>query len=85
MAGWQWIEYSGFDFVAVRDEYAQIYNFNEYAVHGRESITAAGLRYRFSEKSFLTAQLNWFDMNNGAVADRDYDVRQVMLLYSITF
>lgn len=85
LAGWQWIEYSGFDFVAVRDEYAQIYNFNEYAVHGRESITAAGLRYRFSEKSFLTAQLNWFDMNNGAVADKDYDVLQVMLLYSITF
>jgi hypothetical protein len=85
LAGWQLIEYTGFDFVAVRDQYAQIVYFNEYDVHGRESITAAGLRYRFSDKSFLTAQVNMFDMNNGKTVDRDYDIRQVMVLYSITF
>jgi len=85
LAGWQLIEYSGFDFVAQRDQYAQIINFTEYNVNGRESITAAGLRYRFSENSFLTTQVNLFDVNDGVTAERDYTLRQVMVLYSIKF
>jgi hypothetical protein len=85
LAGWQLIEYNGFDFIAQRDQYAQIINFNEYSVSGRESITAAGLRYRFSENSFLTTQVNLFDMNNGVTAERDHSLRQVMVLYSIKF
>jgi hypothetical protein len=46
---------------------------------------AAGLRYRFSEKSFLSAQVNMFDFDDADVNTAHYAVRQFMMLYQINF
>lgn len=85
IAGWQWIQYNGFDFTAVRDQYATIFNFNEYSVNGKEVMRAAGLRYRFSEKSFLSVQWNNFDVQDASLAQTNLVLDQFMLLYNIKF
>lgn len=85
IAGWQWIEYSGFDYTAVRDQYATIFNFNEYSVNGKEVMRAAGLRYRFSEKSFLSVQWNNFSVQDASLAQTNLVLDQFMLLYNIKF
>lgn len=85
IAGWQWVEYRGFDFTAVRNEYAEIFNFSEYSVNGKESMTAAGLRYRFSDKAFLSAQMNFFHTDDENVLTAHYQIQQFMLLYQINF
>ena len=85
IAGWQFIEYDGFDYTAVRNNYAEIFNFIEYNVKGKENMKAAGLRYRFSEKSFLSAQVNMFDFDDADVNTAHYAVRQFMMLYQINF
>jgi hypothetical protein len=85
LVGWQYIAYQGFDFTAVRNDYAEIFNFIEYDVDGKEIITAGGLRYRFGERAFLSAQVNLFDIQDQKQAANDYKVRQLMILYQINF
>ncbi|MEN9348850.1 MAG: hypothetical protein RLZZ77_2361 [Bacteroidota bacterium] len=85
LAGYQKVEYVGFDFVAVKDQYAQIYNFTEYSVDGSETMKAIGLRYRFGEKSHLSAQLNKYDVIDNTDSSVDYHINQLMLLYTLKF
>jgi hypothetical protein len=85
LVGWQQVNYNGFDFVSVKDEYASIFNFQEYSVNGKEIMQAAGLRYRFSEKSFLSAQWNTFNTQDATLASTSYKVDQFMLLYQMNF
>ena len=85
LAGYQVVEYSGFDFVAVKDQYAQIYNFSEYNVDGTEIMKAIGLRYRFGEKSHLSAQLNKYDVIDYTDKEVDYHINQIMVLYTLKF
>lgn len=85
MAGWQWIQYSGFDFVARKNTYGEIFNFNEYRVNGKENMMAIGLRYRFSENAFLTTQWNQYDINDATLNSTSYNVGQIMVLYQMNF
>jgi hypothetical protein len=85
LVGWQQVNYNGFDFVSIKDEYASIFNFQEYSVNGKEIMQAAGLRYRFSEKSFLSGQWNTFDTQDATLASTSYKVDQFMLLYQMNF
>jgi hypothetical protein len=85
LIGWQYIAYQGFDFTAVRNDYAEIFNFIEYDVDGKEVITAGGLRYRFGERAFLSAQVNLFDIQEQKQETNNYKVRQLMILYQINF
>ncbi len=85
MLGIQSVEYSGFDFRARLDEYSNVFNFDEMDVDGKESMFAGGLRYRFSEKSFLSAQMSKFDRNDYTEGSTSYSINQIMLLYQMTF
>jgi hypothetical protein len=46
---------------------------------------AGGLRYRFGEKSFLSAQWNKFDVSDKINSISNYKVNQFMLLYQMSF
>ena len=83
--GIQSVEYSGFDFAARVDEYSNVFNFTEFEADGKESMVAGGLRYRFSDKSFLSAQWSKFDMNDYTQRTTSYSINQIMLLYQMTF
>lgn len=85
LLGMQQLSYKGFDYTAVRNQYSQIYNFNEYKVDGAETLKAIGLRYRFSEKSFLSAQLNQFATNDALSTLPSYSIKQYMLLFQMKF
>jgi hypothetical protein len=85
MFGHQSIRYAGFDFTAVRNEYSEIVNFKEFNVDGTEQITAYGARYRFSEKTFISAQLNRFRTENKIDALPGYRINQFMLLFQLKF
>lgn len=83
--GYQSIQYKGFDYTAVRDNYSTIFNFNEYSVDGEESMLAYGARYRFSEKSSISAQMNRFKNKNAAGTLPPYQIDQFMLLFQMRF
>ena len=83
--GIQQLSYKGFDYTAVRNTYSEIFNFSEYRVDGNETLQAIGARYRFSEKTFLSAQLNQFQSKNALSSLPDYSIKQFMLLFQMKF
>jgi hypothetical protein len=85
MFGMQNLAYSGFDYTAVRDGYSVIYNFNEYKADGSEKMYSAGLRYRFSDKTFLSATYSLYESRGTFRSVPAYNLNQIMLLYSMKF
>ena len=85
MLGVQQIKFNGFDYTAVRNNFSQIYNFKEYQTNGNEFMKAAGLRYRFSDKSSLSVNLSNFKNTDAFDATQNYSIRQFMLLYQMNF
>lgn len=85
MFGFQQVTFKGFDYTAVRNNFSEIYNFKEYQTSGKEIMMAAGLRYRFSEKSSLSMNLSNFENKDVFDATQNYSVRQFMLLYQMNF
>jgi hypothetical protein len=85
MLGLQQITFNGFDYTAVRNNFSEIYNFREYQTDGKEFMQAAGVRYRFSDKSSLSMNLSNFKNTDAFDATQNYNVRQFMLLYQMNF
>lgn len=83
--GFQDITYKGFDYTSVRNTYSEIFNFNEYVTDGQETMLAYGARYRFSERSFLSAQVNRFQVKNALSTLSNYSINQFMLLFQMKF
>lgn len=85
MFGMQKLSYQGFDYTAVRNNFSEIFNFNEYEVDGEETMLAYGVRYRFSEKTFISAQMSRFNTQNKLSTLPAYDLNQFMLLFQMKF
>ncbi len=85
MLGLQQVAFNGFDYTAVRNNFSEIYNFREYQTDGKEFMQAAGVRYRFSDKSSLSMNLSNFKNTDAFDATQNYNVRQFMLLYQMNF
>jgi hypothetical protein len=85
MLGLQQIQFNGFDYTAVRNNFSEIYNFKEYQTNGKEFMQAAGVRYRFSDKSSLSMNLSNFKNTDAFDATQNYCIRQFMLLYQMNF
>jgi hypothetical protein len=85
MLGVQQVKFNGFDYTAVRNNFSEIYNFKEYQTDGNEYMQAAGVRYRFSDKSSLSANLASFKNTDAFDATQNYSIRQFMLLYQMNF
>ena len=85
--GFQQHSYLGFEFVNQTDKYDQIINFNEYVVDGSQQITGGGLRWNFSEKTYLMGQYNRFMQNNNLVGDvlPSYSINNFAFIYSMKF
>ncbi|MFM7729633.1 MAG: hypothetical protein ACKO6L_01200 [Flavobacteriales bacterium] len=84
MLGWMWLQAKGFDFLSQRALDEQVVTFQEWTVNTRQQIAAAGLRYTFNERSFLTVQYQQA-YHRSQEANNQYGLSQWMLLYQITF
>jgi hypothetical protein len=85
MFGLQQLQYKGFDFTAVRNSFSEIFNFNEYEVDGEENLLAFGARYRFSDKTFLSLQMNRFNTREATSSLPAYQMNQFMMLFQLKF
>lgn len=86
-AGLQQHKYSGFEFINQVNLYDEIINFTEYAVDGDQQMWGAGLRWNFSEKTYLMGQFNQFIRNNFNVLDvvPSYTINNFALIYTMKF
>jgi hypothetical protein len=85
LAGMQMIDYNGFDFMNVRDQFGTIFNFEEMKTDGSESLWALGIKHTFSARSFLSIQYYNFELKQNTTDGQNYNFGQWMLLYQIKF
>lgn len=85
MFGFQSLQYNGFDFMAIRNNYSEVINFEEYTADGSETVGALGLRYRFTEKIFLSGQASNLKVKDNTGEIPSYRIQQFMLLFQMSF
>jgi hypothetical protein len=81
----QGIYYQGFDFLPLRSDFDQVVFFNEFEVDGSEQMIGLGLRYDFSENDYLTIQWNNFKSENNFGDLPNYEINQLVFLFSMKF
>lgn len=81
----QGIYYEGFDFLPLRSDFDQVVFFNEFEVDGREQMLGLGIRYDFSENDYLTIQWNNFKSENNFGSLPNYEINQLVFLFSMKF
>ncbi|MFN0276066.1 MAG: hypothetical protein ACKVPJ_09995 [Chitinophagales bacterium] len=79
--------FSGFEFTNQVNAYDEIINFNEYIVDGDQQLWGAGLRWNFSEKTYIMGQFNQFSWNNFNTLDvtPSYKINDFAFIYSMKF
>ena len=60
-------------------------NFNEYKINTSEMILGGGLRYRFSDKIYLTALYQNYDFKNKLNSVSSYSINQLLIIYNMKF
>jgi hypothetical protein len=85
LLGTQYVRYIGNDLVPVLNFTGDITNFNEQNWNGKEWMNAVGIKYEFSEKSFLTLQNNQWTGSVASSSMPNYQWKQWMILYQMNF
>jgi hypothetical protein len=85
LMGTQYVRYLGNDLGPTVSYNGDITNFTEQSWNGKEWMNAFGLKYVFSEKSFLTVQNNQWTGSNVNSNMPNYQWKQWMVLYQMNF
>ncbi len=76
---------NGNEFLPVRDNMNRINDFTPVTMDCKEILLGGGIRYRFSEQSYLTLQYLNFDYKDNKTNANNYNINQVIILYSMKF
>ena len=82
---WRSRQANGNDLVALRDQYSQILTFQEYQIDYSEQLLAAGVQYRFSEKTNLSLWWQNFDWKDQEGTTLDYSINTWSILFAMNF
>ena len=76
---------NGIEYAAVRDEYNNIFRYNTINIDQKETLLATGLKYRFNENIFLSAQFIKSNWKNNLKDEDSYNINRVLLLFDMRF
>lgn len=85
LAGYTQLQGKGTDMTAVRNTYTEVIDFAGFSAHQKHSTAAAGLRVRFSGKTYLALLYQRMQFQNKGEAFRDYRIGQMQAIYNMTF
>jgi hypothetical protein len=85
LLGSQFVQYNGTEVASVYNYTGDIVNYNEQTWKGKEWMNGVGMKYIFSEKSFLTLQTNMWSGNSDNWLTPQYKWKQMMILYQMNF
>lgn len=83
--GMQLIQYSGFEFAPLRDDYGQILYFNPLETDGSELIAGGGLRYRFTNKISTSAVYSNYASENTLSTLPNYTIGTFAFIFKMDF
>ena len=75
----------GNEYTAIRNSFNQITDYREMTVDRAETLSALGLRYRFSDTVQLTVQQHWRGYEDAIDAQLNYNMNQFVVLYNMFF
>ena len=76
----------GNEFISVRNVYNDvIVNNNSKNMNVAQTIIAFGLKYRFSEKSYLTIQDHLFSYQDKSASNKNYSLSQILVMFNMNF
>jgi hypothetical protein len=86
LGGYKMLTSKGNEFISVRDAYNDlIINFTTTNFNVAQSVIAFGLKYRFSEKSYLTVQDHLFTYQDKATSTNNYSLSQILVMFNMNF
>lgn len=85
LAEWRSRQADGFDLLARRNQYSEIISFTEYQIDYSERLLAAGVQYRFTEKTNLSLWWQNFTWTDAGGATLDYAIDSWSLLFTMNF
>ncbi len=86
LGGYKMLTAQGNEFVAVRNLFNEITNFTPLKnINVSQTIIAFGLKYRFSEKSYLTIQDHLFTYQDKTTGSKNYSLSQILVMFNMNF
>lgn len=76
---------NGNELTPLRNNYSKVTDFKEYTVNLNELMMGAGIRYRFTEKIYLSALYQNYKNENLLSADLSYAINQFLIIYNMKF
>jgi hypothetical protein len=85
LAGFKYFQANGNEFVIERNIFNEVQDFRSLSINFSETTTAFGLRYKFSEKNQLLANIQQHNINFRNNTGISYGIAQFNILYTLTF
>jgi len=85
MIGYTALQGNGNDLVSDRNGFTEVIDFSKYNVDLNQTVSAAGIRFRFGEKAYLTALYQQSNYQDKIHAYNNYKINHWMVIYNMTF
>ncbi|MFN6037906.1 MAG: hypothetical protein ACK452_05520, partial [Bacteroidota bacterium] len=85
LAGYFSNQAKGNELMSERNSYTEVTDFTEYHVELNESILGAGIRYRFSEKVYLSALYQNYQNKNLMNKNLSYSINQFQVIFNMKY
>ncbi|MCX6182765.1 MAG: hypothetical protein NT150_12645 [Bacteroidetes bacterium] len=86
LGGYKMLTSKGNEFISVRNTYNDlIVNFTTTNMDVAQTVIAFGVKYRFSEKSYLTVQDHLFSYQDKATSANNYSLSQILVMFNMNF
>ncbi|MDB5272027.1 MAG: hypothetical protein JWO58_394 [Chitinophagaceae bacterium] len=88
IAGWKILNAKGNEFIAIRNKYNDIINFNNANtanININQSMLAFGLKYRFSSNTYITVQDHIFTYTDSHNSLRNFSMNQFLIMFNMNF
>ena len=85
MLGYTMLKGDGNDQISLRNNYSQVTDFQNYSSKETQTILAAGLKYNFSNKTYLGLLYQQFEYVNDNFTYDNYKMNQISIIYNLLF
>lgn len=85
MIGYTALQGKGNDLFSDRNGFTEVIDFSKYNVDLNQTVTAAGIRFRFGEKAYLAGLYQQSNYQDKMHSFNNYKINQWMVVYNMTF
>ena len=85
MLGYTALNGKGNDLISDRNAFTEVIDFSKFNAHVSQTVTAAGIRFRFGDNAYLAGLFQQTNDQNFNQTFNNYKINQWMVVYNMTF